>query len=56
MAAQSPAKLSGHHIQIDQVPDPYEKFDRRIDGYTKSGDSLRQGEGRLTLSSPDTPQ
>jgi glutathione-independent formaldehyde dehydrogenase len=30
-----PSKIISHHIQIDQAPDAYEKFDRRIDGYTK---------------------
>jgi glutathione-independent formaldehyde dehydrogenase len=30
-----PSKIISHHIEIDQAPDAYEKFDRRIDGYTK---------------------
>ncbi len=30
-----PSKIVSHHIQIDPAPDAYEKFDRRIDGYTK---------------------
>ena len=30
-----PSKIVSHHIQIDQAPDAYEKFDQRIDGYTK---------------------
>ena len=31
----NPAKIVSHHIPIDQAPDAYDKFDRRIDGYTK---------------------
>jgi glutathione-independent formaldehyde dehydrogenase len=30
-----PSKIISHRIQIEQAPDAYEKFDRRIDGYTK---------------------
>jgi glutathione-independent formaldehyde dehydrogenase len=30
-----PSKMISHRIQIEQAPDAYEKFDRRIDGYTK---------------------
>ena len=31
----NPAKIVSHHIAIEQVPDAYDKFDRRSDGYTK---------------------
>jgi glutathione-independent formaldehyde dehydrogenase len=24
-----------HHIRIDEAPDAYDKFDKRIEGYTK---------------------
>lgn len=30
-----PSKIISHRIQIDQAPDAYEKFDQRMDGYTK---------------------
>jgi glutathione-independent formaldehyde dehydrogenase len=30
-----PSKIVSHHINIDQAPDAYSKFDQRIDGYTK---------------------
>jgi glutathione-independent formaldehyde dehydrogenase len=30
-----PSKIVSHHIHIDQAPDAYDKFDRRIEGYTK---------------------
>jgi glutathione-independent formaldehyde dehydrogenase len=30
-----PSKIVSHHIRIDQAPEAYEKFDKRIDGYTK---------------------
>lgn len=31
----TPGKIVSHHIQIDEVPNAYEKFDKRIEGYTK---------------------
>jgi glutathione-independent formaldehyde dehydrogenase len=30
-----PSKIVSHHIGIDQAPEAYEKFDKRIEGYTK---------------------
>lgn len=30
-----PGKIVSHHISIDEVPNAYDKFDKRIDGYTK---------------------
>jgi hypothetical protein len=30
-----PSKIVSHHIRIEDAPDAYEKFDKRIDGYTK---------------------
>jgi glutathione-independent formaldehyde dehydrogenase len=30
-----PSKIVSHHINIEQAPDAYSKFDRRIEGYTK---------------------
>jgi glutathione-independent formaldehyde dehydrogenase len=30
-----PSRIVSHHIGIDDAPDAYEKFDKRIDGYTK---------------------
>jgi glutathione-independent formaldehyde dehydrogenase len=30
-----PSKIVSHHIDIDDVPEAYEKFDQRIEGYTK---------------------
>jgi glutathione-independent formaldehyde dehydrogenase len=30
-----PSKIVSHHINIDDVPKAYEKFDQRIEGYTK---------------------
>ena len=30
-----PSKIVSHHIRIDEAPDAYDKFDKRIDGYTK---------------------
>ena len=31
----NPGKIVSHHIHIDQAPDAYDKFDRRVEGYTK---------------------
>lgn len=30
-----PSQIVSHHISIDEAPHAYEKFDQRIDGYTK---------------------
>jgi len=30
-----PSQIVSHRIHIDQAPDAYDKFDRRVDGYTK---------------------
>jgi threonine dehydrogenase-like Zn-dependent dehydrogenase len=30
-----PSKIVSHHINIDDAPVAYDKFDRRIEGYTK---------------------
>jgi glutathione-independent formaldehyde dehydrogenase len=30
-----PSKIVSHHISIEDAPDAYSKFDKRIDGYTK---------------------
>ena len=30
-----PSQIVSHHIRIDDAPDAYEKFDQRIEGYTK---------------------
>lgn len=30
-----PSKIVSHHISIEDVPTAYDKFDKRIDGYTK---------------------
>jgi len=30
-----PSKIVSHHIQIDQAPEAYDRFDKRIEGYTK---------------------
>ena len=30
-----PSMIVSHHIRIDQAPEAYEKFDKRIEGYTK---------------------
>ncbi len=30
-----PSKIVSHHIDINEAPEAYEKFDRRIEGYTK---------------------
>jgi len=30
-----PGKIVSHHIQIEEVPEAYEKFDQRADGYVK---------------------
>jgi glutathione-independent formaldehyde dehydrogenase len=30
-----PSKIVSHRIHIDEAPDAYDKFDKRIDGYTK---------------------
>ncbi|HEY1462836.1 MAG TPA: glutathione-independent formaldehyde dehydrogenase [Terriglobales bacterium] len=30
-----PSKIVSHHIDIDDAPEAYDKFDRRIEGYTK---------------------
>ncbi len=30
-----PSKIVSHHIRIDDAPNAYEKFDKRIEGYTK---------------------
>ena len=35
MARAKPSQIVSHRIQIDEAPDAYDKFDQRIDGYTK---------------------
>jgi glutathione-independent formaldehyde dehydrogenase len=30
-----PSQIVSHRIPIDEAPDAYDKFDKRIDGYTK---------------------
>ena len=30
-----PSRIVSHHISIEDAPNAYEKFDQRIDGYTK---------------------
>ncbi|MGA7220292.1 MAG: glutathione-independent formaldehyde dehydrogenase [Candidatus Sulfotelmatobacter sp.] len=30
-----PSKIVSHHIPIEEAPDAYDKFDKRIEGYTK---------------------
>jgi len=30
-----PSRIVSHHIQIDDAPEAYDKFDQRIEGYTK---------------------
>jgi hypothetical protein len=30
-----PGQIVSHHIDIQEAPDAYEKFDKRIEGYTK---------------------
>jgi glutathione-independent formaldehyde dehydrogenase len=30
-----PSRIVSHHINIDEAPEAYDKFDQRIDGYTK---------------------
>jgi glutathione-independent formaldehyde dehydrogenase len=30
-----PGKIVSHHIRIDDAPDAYNKFDKRVEGYTK---------------------
>ena len=30
-----PSFIVSHEIPLDQAPDAYDKFDRRVDGYTK---------------------
>ena len=31
----TPSRIVSHHIQIDDAPEAYDKFDQRIEGYTK---------------------
>ena len=35
MGRVKPSKIVSHRIKIDEVPAAYEKFDQRVDGYTK---------------------
>lgn len=30
-----PSQIVSHRINIEEAPDAYDKFDKRIDGYTK---------------------
>ena len=30
-----PGKIVSHHIRIEEAPDAYDKFDKRVEGYTK---------------------
>jgi glutathione-independent formaldehyde dehydrogenase len=30
-----PSQIVSHHIKIDQAPEAYDKFDRRVEGYIK---------------------
>ena len=34
-ARAKPSKIVSHRIHIDEAPDAYDKFDKRIEGYTK---------------------
>jgi glutathione-independent formaldehyde dehydrogenase len=43
-----PGKIVSHHISIDQVPEAYEKFDRRTDGYIKV--LIRMGERKFSAA------
>jgi len=43
-----PSKIVSHHISIDQVPEAYDKFDRRVEGYTKI--LIRFGEPKAAVA------
>lgn len=30
-----PSQIVSHEVSLDEAPDAYDKFDKRIDGYTK---------------------
>lgn len=44
-----PSKIVSHHIAIDAAPEAYDKFDKRIDGYTKV--LIRFGESKKSKAS-----
>ncbi len=44
-----PSKIVSHHISIDAAPEAYDKFDKRIDGYTKV--LIRFGESKKSKAS-----
>lgn len=35
--------IVGYHIQVDQAPKAYEKFDPRTEGFIRLGDMRRKG-------------
>jgi glutathione-independent formaldehyde dehydrogenase len=43
-----PSQIVSHHIDIDEAPDAYSKFDQRIEGYTKV--LIRFEQGRKTAA------
>jgi threonine dehydrogenase-like Zn-dependent dehydrogenase len=32
---RKPSKIVSHHIEIDDAPEAYDKFDKRIEGHAK---------------------
>src|SRR6266478_5789340 len=44
-----PGKIVSHHISIDDVPEAYKKFDKRIEGYTKV--LIRMNESKISAAS-----
>jgi glutathione-independent formaldehyde dehydrogenase len=44
-----PGKIVSHHISIDDVPEAYKKFNKRIEGYTKV--LIRMNESKISAAS-----
>jgi glutathione-independent formaldehyde dehydrogenase len=44
-----PSKIVSHHSSIEDVPEAYQKFDKRIEGYTKV--LLRFGDSKASVAS-----
>jgi glutathione-independent formaldehyde dehydrogenase len=45
-----PSKIVSHHVRIDDAPQAYDKFDKRIEGHTKILIRFMEAEGRAAVA------